>query len=221
MRMNKESVIPACCQWSVREKAELRITDSAVLPSWPGERYVSDRGFIADSLLEVQTDDKAETQGWKWQKEFRLTQFWGRCGVGGGGIMGSYCAERKDFPCLLMQSLAVKASRVPSNERESRLTWKQWGCTFGPECQRTFVLPCKSSWKEPAKAGLLSREMQMWRGVRTLFHDLIQRDRLSQTEGSCFKWKRNKTPFIDKIEICLFSQPELGIMRDSKACCVT
>lgn len=61
--MNKESVIPACCQWSVREKAELRITDSAVLPSWPGERYVSDRGFIADSLLEVQTDDKAETQG--------------------------------------------------------------------------------------------------------------------------------------------------------------
>ena len=40
-----------------------------------------------------------------------------------------------------------------------------------------FVLPWKSSWKELAKVGLLWREMQMWWGVRTLFHDFMQTDR--------------------------------------------
>ena len=48
----------------------------------------------------------------------RLTQFWGWVGGWSGGIVGSYCVERKDSPCLLMQILAVKASRVPSSERE-------------------------------------------------------------------------------------------------------
>ena len=62
MSISKESVVPTCCQWSIWEKFELRVTDSATLSSWPGEGYISSRGFIGDSLFEVQLEDKAETQ---------------------------------------------------------------------------------------------------------------------------------------------------------------
>ena len=85
MSISKESVVPTCCQWSIWEKFELRVTDSATLSSWPGEGYISSRGFIGDSLFEVQLEDKAETQVWNLQG-----LGWPSSGVVGGLVWG-YC----------------------------------------------------------------------------------------------------------------------------------